>query len=70
MTVSMKKCMFTGQPYVFTAVTCTSECWKETSLGLIVTENNVMNSKEFKLYLRTESAVSLETTRNYNFKIQ
>ena len=66
----MKECKFTGQPYVFTSVTCTSSCWEEKSQGLIVTENNVMNSKEFKLYLRTESAVSLETTRNYNFKIQ
>ena len=66
----MKKCMFTGQPYVFTAVTCTSGCWEETSLGLIVTENNVMNSKEFKLYLRTQSATSLQSTKNDKYKIQ
>jgi len=70
LTVNMNKCKFSGQPIVFTSVTCTSYCRQETSLGDIITDNNVMSPTEFTLYVRTGSAESLATIRRKKWKIQ
>ena len=69
-TVNMRKCSFTGQPIVFTSMTCTSGCWEEYSMNDIITENNVMNSKEFKLYVRTNVPLSLSWIKTHKWKIR
>ena len=51
-------------------MTCTSDCWNENSLGSIVTENNVMNPKEFKVYVRSQDAVSLGQAKNSKWTMQ
>jgi hypothetical protein len=66
----MRKCKFSGQPTVFVSMTCTSDCWNENSLGSIVTENNVMNPKEFKVYVRSQDAVSLRQAKNSKWTMQ
>ena len=70
LTVNMRKCKFTGQPTVFTSVECSSSCWGETSVDNIITDNNVMNPKEFKLFVRTTDAQSLSSIRRHKWKIR
>jgi hypothetical protein len=68
--VNMAQCKFTGQPVVFTSVTCNSECWSISSTANIMTESNVMSAKDFKLYLRTPIGVSLAQVKSYQWTIQ
>ena len=69
-TVNMRKCGFKGEPTVFTSVSCSSGCWDSTSVGDIITDNNVLNPKEFKLYVRSKNAVALSTAKSWKWKIQ
>ena len=66
----MRKCKFSGQPTVFASIKCTSGCWNENSLGSIVTENNEMNPKEFKLYVRSQDGISLSSAKSWKWTIQ
>ena len=68
--ISLRKCQFKGQPTVFTSVRCTGYCWEQYSSNNIITDNNVMNKKEFKLYVRTNAGVSLGTIKRRKWKIQ
>lgn len=70
LTVNMKKCKFSGQPTVFTSVTCTGHCWEETSVDNIITDNNVMNPREFTLYVRTVAAESLHSVKSRKWSIK
>ena len=69
-TVNMAQCKFTGQPVVFTSVTCNSQCWFISSTANIMTESNVMSAKDFKLYLRTPIGVSLGEVKSMQWTIQ
>lgn len=70
LTVNMRKCKFTGQPTVFTSLSGSSNMWEESSTDNIITDNNVMNPKEFKLYIRTNAALSLGTIRSKKWKVR
>jgi len=69
-TVNMRKCKFSGEPTVFTSIACSNNCGETTSLANIITENNVMNPEEFKVYARSVMSRTLAETRSDNWKIQ
>jgi len=69
-TVNMRSCKFSGEPTVFTSITGTSSMYSESSLANIITDNNVMNPKEFKVYARTQGGVTLSQARSWKWKIK
>lgn len=66
----MRRCSFSGQPTVFTSVKGNGYNSRLVSTGDIVTQNNVMNPKEFTAHLRTMQSISLSTIRSHKWELQ